>query len=207
MASGDRMAHGTTSLHPVTDANTVPGFLQTKNLRILANDGTTNRALFGYNQAMGLWGFFLTKLGIDVNTNTDTSKFIFNSSQDVFKILATGTGVIPQISAATPGTPAFNDLIVTTSIPGTAAPYMAIAFINVTAAPLDAYPLPVISAFTQLAGGYGGYIHHMWEMNTTTTTGDTSGFVQLIFNGTNFSNASVGAQNVRWYILQETAQA
>lgn len=94
--------HGTTSIHPITESTpNNSGFLQTKNARILANDGTTNRALFGYNQALNLWGFFLTKLGIDVNTNTDPSQFIFNSNQDIFKIVASGIATIPTSGSAT----------------------------------------------------------------------------------------------------------
>jgi hypothetical protein len=90
LIGGAIKSHKTLSTHYTTDADTIPGRLQMQNKQVIANDGTTPVGLFGYNNAMQLWGLFQTKPGTDVTTNTDPSKFIFNSNQDVFKIVGTG---------------------------------------------------------------------------------------------------------------------
>lgn len=89
-------SHKTLSTHYTTDADTNPGRLQMQNKQIIGNDGTTPITLYGYNQALNKWGFFVTKPGVDVTTNTDLSQFIFNSSQDILKVVAKGTTTIPS---------------------------------------------------------------------------------------------------------------
>jgi hypothetical protein len=89
IAADSVKAHKTISTHYDAGADTNPGFLQMQNKQIIGNDGTTPTTLYGYNQALNKWGLFVTKAGVDVTTNTDLSKFIFNSGQDVFKIVGT----------------------------------------------------------------------------------------------------------------------
>jgi len=86
-----RQAHKTISSHYDAGADAVAGFLQMQNKQLIASDGTTPIGLYGYNAALASWGFFLTQAGTDVTTNTDLSKFIFNSNQDAFKIVTTKT--------------------------------------------------------------------------------------------------------------------
>lgn len=85
----DRMAHQTASSHykPTTDTSTAR--LQQVGKTIIANDGIANKASFGYNPGLNLWGQFVAQDGIDVMTNTDPANLIFNSSQNVFKITKT----------------------------------------------------------------------------------------------------------------------
>jgi len=82
-------AHQTASSH--YSINLPAGYLQQRNRQFIANDSTTNKALFGYQQGLGKWGFFVADDGVDVTTNTDLSKFIFNSGQDTFKIISSPT--------------------------------------------------------------------------------------------------------------------
>lgn len=96
---GALKAHKTISSHYGTDADTSVGQLQMQNKQILANDGTTNVGLYGYNPALNAWGFFLTDPGTDVTTNTDLTKFIFNSNQDILKIILSGTTSIPSTTS------------------------------------------------------------------------------------------------------------
>jgi hypothetical protein len=96
-------AHSTASSQYNTDATTQTGYLQQRNTQFIANDGTDPRALFGYNSALNDWGFYVTQSGVDVTTNADLSKFIFNSQQDVFKIVKKIQTNIPQFSLATSG--------------------------------------------------------------------------------------------------------
>lgn len=83
--------HATHSINPISDATTQTGFISQKNQQVIAYDGTANKALMGYNSALNKWGFFVADDGVDVTTNSDPSQLIFNSSQDMFKIVQTGT--------------------------------------------------------------------------------------------------------------------
>lgn len=66
------------------------------NKRILVNDGT-NRVLMGNQPTFGE-GFFVSKSGVDVTQTTNAADFIFNSNQNVLKVVQTGTTTIPSIT-------------------------------------------------------------------------------------------------------------
>lgn len=109
IAEGQRMAHQTASSHYKPEDETSTARLQQIGKTFIANNGVTNKASFGYNAAIDDWGLFVADDGIDVMTNTDPSNLIFNSSQDVFKIVKTGfitTQSLPL--AGTAGTWASN---------------------------------------------------------------------------------------------------
>jgi hypothetical protein len=59
------------------------------------NDGTTNRALMGFNQTTGTWGLFAVPAGTDLADATDPQQFSFSSDlQSVISPL-NGTITIP----------------------------------------------------------------------------------------------------------------
>lgn len=60
-----RMAHGTTSINPVTDATSGSAYIDTKNGRILVNDGTNNRIILGV-WPDGTFGLIISKPGFDI---------------------------------------------------------------------------------------------------------------------------------------------
>lgn len=66
------------------------------NKRIIVSDGV-NRVLMGNQPTFGE-GFYVSKPGIDVVTTTSPSDFIFNSGQNVFKIVLKGSGNISGTS-------------------------------------------------------------------------------------------------------------
>lgn len=99
--AGDvRMAHGTTSVNPKTDATTTQGYLQTKNGRLLGNDGNSNVGLFGFDSA-GHMVVKVAKTGFDATTATGND-LIFNSSQDIFKVVQTDNIIIPGTGNQSP---------------------------------------------------------------------------------------------------------
>jgi hypothetical protein len=67
------------------------------NNQIIVED-TVPRVLMGNQASFGL-GLYVSKSGIDVKTNTDAAQFIFNSNQNVLKVVKTGTVVIPDPGA------------------------------------------------------------------------------------------------------------
>lgn len=110
-----RLANATTSIHPVTDASTTTGHLKTANAQIIANDGTydiiklgllstgkyglvfnngSNNKMYLGQDASNNYVFKVAKDGFDADT-TGNANLIFNSSQNMFKIVATGTATIP----------------------------------------------------------------------------------------------------------------
>jgi hypothetical protein len=95
-ALGQRLANGTLSINPRTGASGTNAFTQTKNGRLLVNDGTTNRIVVGA-QSDGTFGMKVSQPGNDVLT-APNSNMVFNSSQDVFKIVAKGTTTIPAFA-------------------------------------------------------------------------------------------------------------
>ncbi len=104
-----RPNHGTISTQyqsiPQSQTN---GFVKMQNQSILANDGTNNIASFGYNPALKQWGVYTTQDGTDVTTNTDLSKFTFNSNQNVYKIVKTVPVSVTITYNASKGTNAFS---------------------------------------------------------------------------------------------------
>lgn len=71
---------------------------------IIVFDNTTNRVLIGYQQVLQQWGMFVSQPGIDVTTAT-AAQLIFNSQQDVFKVVQSGI-LVPSSDFTTsdPGT-------------------------------------------------------------------------------------------------------
>lgn len=80
-------------MNPVTDATTTSGFLKTANGQILGNNGTNNVGLFGFDDT-GTMVVKVAKPGYDANSATD-DQLIFNSAQNVFKIVQKGTAIVP----------------------------------------------------------------------------------------------------------------
>lgn len=66
------------------------GNIQTTPQATIINNGTSNKVLLGFQSGLSQWGLFVAKDGVDVNTNTNLSNFIFNSSQNTFKIVTKG---------------------------------------------------------------------------------------------------------------------
>lgn len=63
-------------------------YVDSGNNQFVVADSTSPRVVMG-NQATFGEGFYVSKSGIDATTNTDPTQWIFNSNQDVFKIIKT----------------------------------------------------------------------------------------------------------------------
>lgn len=196
---GANKAHKTISTHYKTDADANTGRIQMQNKQMLANDGVTPIGLYGYNQALGKWGFFVTKAGVDVTTNTDLSQFVFNSAQDIFKIVGSGT---------------FTDMAThTTSNPG-AGKFGGDTF-SIATIPHGLSYVPAIIGYLGLSGGgyqpipYTDYLSftssialwYTWSITVDATN------VNIILNTLAYGSSSgIGSGTTfKYYLLQETA--
>lgn len=112
---GSIKAHQTTSTTYKTDASAANVRVQQQNSRILAIDSNSIPvADFGL-QGDGTIGLKVAQPGIDVTTATN-AQLIFNSSQDVFKIVMSGTISLNTVSVSDAGAGLYNSNSVTTTV-------------------------------------------------------------------------------------------
>ena len=126
-----RMAHGTTQIHNKTEADTSTGSLSFLERQILAQESGVNKAVFGFLDESDTFGLKVAKEGYNVLTATD-DQLIFNSTQNVFKIVQKGTAslTIPAVTGATTFQTTINHNLGYTPIPlvfeGTGPSYLAL---------------------------------------------------------------------------------
>lgn len=144
----------------------------------------TNRVLMG-NQSVYGEGFYVTKPGIDVKTAKSDADFIFNSNQNVFKIVETGTTNVTTPAAISSANFTINHNLGFVPI--------TIAYIN------NAYqfiPLPVTFWGTTASKGSAEFEMHIQGVTDT----------QIIFQITNWASLFNGQVfPLKYYFLQETA--
>lgn len=203
----NRMAHQTasTQYNPVGEQSSSRIYQVGKS--IISNDGSNNNCLFGYNPALDKWGMFSTKSGVDVLTNTDLNEFTFNSSQNVFKInevinatltaknlpvnatgYTAGIGLALQIThglSYTPQVTGYIDL----GGGGSYIPLPAIQYGVVPSGPLAGSPY-WIQTYIGTTPTYINILANIMVLNVTGATGQSVG---------------TSADNVKLYIVQETA--
>lgn len=205
----NRMAHETNSTtYRTAGLAEIPSLaFQQGAIRGKDNAGQTN-VFFGYDPALNATRSVLrvAKDGFDATTATD-AQLIFNSEQNVFKIIATGTATIPLIAAQTPGNFANNLTVISTGISAGTSVFSAMCFITSTeisgATPYT--PLPFTGTqlgYVPAAGPSSGGVAYTIKPYTRIT----AGILELVINVLTYDNSSSnGPWTLRYYILQETA--
>lgn len=166
----------------------------------IANDGTSNRAVFGYAQGLQQWGMFTSKAGYDALTDSDPSHFTLNSSQDAFKIVGSGTiNSQPANTFANAGQVGQNQSVISVAhgLPFTPA---VIAYIFLGGAYV---PLPYTFFSTN------GTVQWQSDLFRIQTDGTNVSVIAQVFasavgSGSGFA-ASTPSFPVKYYLLQETA--
>lgn len=198
-AVGDTVGNGRMAHQTASTAIGAPGApkvarVQQQNNRILAVDANNVPVVNFGQQQDGSLGLRVAKTGIDVTTNTDPSQLIFNSSQDVFKIV--GTGTITQTQGAFTGTVGtFQEFFGTVSI---------LHNLSYT---------PVVLAFLYLGGTYvpmpytamnntGAGPNWVTYAITTDSTSINFNYVGITYGATTVASSNLSA---KYYLLQETA--
>lgn len=170
-------------------------YVDSGNEQIVVEDNSVPTVLMGKQPNFGL-GFYVSS-GKDVTTITNGDDFIFNSNQDIFKIVTTGQATIPSI--------AFT---------AAAGQYNVINSTTVTLA----HGLGYIPAFIAFENG-GGLTYSIVGKPQIWSGGGTTGFtetwISVATDATNvylFATAfgfndsrTVGSWSVKYYLLQETA--
>ena len=194
----DRLAHGTTQNQNSIEEAEADG-LKFLERQVIAKQDGVNKAVFGFLDSSNKFGLKVAPDGLDVLTASD-DELIFNSEQNVFKIVDTGTTTISVPDPFNTGT------TLTETIPHGLG-YKPITIVHV-----------------QIPPGSGSYI--LDELTPTPamliTDAGTQGRISTIaFSsvdndnlylkikntiGTNLSSPPFGQDwTFRWYILQETA--
>lgn len=140
--------------------------------------------------------FKIAKPGKNAITG-DNEDLIFNSANNVFKILATDTSTVPSIAAA-PSSSSFtiSSATINTGV-STTEPLAFLVYGKIIGG--STYrQLPFHQVFTD--GAQGARIGTEWEATCSVIAGEAV----LSVDGRNYQNALIDELEVRWYILQET---
>lgn len=209
-----RLAHGTTQNHNSKELATSDG-LKFKERQIIARVGTVNKMVYGL-QPNGTYGLAfndslnqrmligpdstgtdvvkISKTGFDAGTTADAN-LIFNSNQNVFKIVGTGTSSCPALSLGSPGAGSFvsgtNNVIINHGLA-----YVPIVVASGLYSAGIYSPLPI--------GVNSGVSTHASWINYYVFADSTSIYfnTDLLAYG---AAASASSLAVKYYLLQETA--
>ena len=178
--SAQRLSDGTTAITNKQDGSS-GAYVSTKDATVKVNDGTYNRVSLGL-LSDGSYGLKVSQPGFDVLTAAD-DELVFNSGQNVFKIVASGTAVLPYAATGTQ-----------TSVSVT----HGLGYIPIVLAFFEQSgtysPLPVSELV--LTGADAGKTSRLIDAFATSTT--------VIFYH-NVALYGFSGDNIKYYLLQETA--
>lgn len=163
--------------------------------QIFKDDNGTRRVLLGKG-ADGFYGLKVSQEGADVFT-ADDDELIFNSNQNVFKIVQTGTLILPQYTTPNPGAGNFGSgqTILASVSHGLGYIPAAVAFLEFSSG-LRA-PLPYVAH-----GGSGASATSHSYIPVISSSAFRIDFNHLDYGANSLSFADVV---VRYYLLQESA--
>lgn len=172
-----------------------------------SSDGTNIRMLAGQNNNYGL-GFYVSAVGHDATTAT-ADNLVFNSNQDMFKIVTSGTSTLPSISISSSSS-AFTGITIPHNLGFVpiAQVYanLLIEIVSGVLTPVNSYTqlpvgtVPAGTFYTYLSSGTigtgGFYIYYAVDSTNLYVTG--------------FYTAGAGGGTsvsvpLKYYLLQETA--
>lgn len=203
------------NLDPNQDPSQQTAFIN-QNFQQLANslnpyivsDGTTNRIILG-KQPDGTYGLRVSQSGVDVGTATN-SQLIFNSNQDVFKIVSKGTTTIPGFSF-TPGNSGYSSVTVTHGLSFTplAEVYVQGKLLNSSLALVASsyVPLPITASADSIMSYYfTGNAGNNYPLTILFAIDSTNLYIEAMYSNPGVGvNGSVNSIPVSYFFLQETA--
>jgi len=189
-----RMAQGTSQVQNAGEEES--DGLRTLERQIMAVQDGTNKAVFGFYGTANKFGFKVAEDGVDVLTASD-DQLLFNSEQNVFKIVKIGTSATPSATVSKAGTNQYGVATNSTTI----------------AHGLGYIPAVIAYAYDNSASTY---VLLPWSsQNGVSTNSFTTVTYGIAVDDTNVYlstnlftyNASVteSGWNVKYYLLQETA--
>lgn len=137
-------------------------------------------------------GFYVTKDGVDVSTATSNNDFIFNSNQNIFKIVKT------DVVTISPFTSTVSTLSIVHGL--NFAPIPMAFLINVSVAgPVTHANLPLPTFINATIDGVAGVVNFGSYLYCATDT------VNVHFQCLNATGVTPGSFQIRYYLLQESS--
>jgi len=169
---------------------------------IYKDDAGTRRVLEGKG-ADGFYGLKVSPAEVDVYTATD-DQLIFNSGQNVLKIVQTGTATIPSTTIPSTTTNGTSSVIITHNL---GFKPVVIAYVTDTYGNLS--PLPaftVYSGFVDTGGGFP-YVMPLNQYVISSSGTNTVTFTNYITNSDYPLGMSyaASAKTIKYYFMQESA--
>lgn len=183
------------------------GNIQQNQQNIIVFDDNTNRVLIGYQTVLQQWGLFVSQIGVDV-TQATADQLVFNSNQDIFKIVdkipttipsfAIGSGQVNTVLFPVPHGQSFVpicDVFVSGGL---------LDFSTSTILTSSFIPLPVYAS-----AGAAGYVFNSasttaYSLDIMYIADDTNVYIQATSNSTSSAD-TINPIPVTIFILQESA--
>lgn len=173
-------------------------YSDSENRRIVTEDNSDKRVFLGkIGDGANDWGMKVSQEGVDVAAATD-DQLVFNSANNLFKIVATDTALFPAIAARVGTTFGQETLAIETEVQSD-VPLICMVF----AAYNSSYrQLPVVEYILDAdALPISGGIFYLY--NASSYLEDN--IIKIRVDGQNFDTSVAPAMPLRYYVLQETA--
>jgi hypothetical protein len=164
------------------------------NKRITVTDNGTKQVLMGSQATFGE-GFYVTKAGKDVTLTTNPTDFIFNSNQNVFKIVAS-TSLRYTVSGQVQGSVYSPTYLHNLG-------YEPAFLVYLSGSPVSGAGNYVQLPFGTTSWSAGTPTQILWSSFITAGTNTTTLTIEMFFAGT--AGLFDGVYNFKIFLLQETA--
>lgn len=192
LTNPDNILSGTT--RGVQNLGSPQVFSDGGNNQIIVAD-TVPRVLMGNQKTFGE-GFYVSKSGVNAATNTDAAQWIFNSNQDVFKIVQSGSTV------NTPADPLPTGVTSTTATPhGLGFLPGVFGFLNGTGS-----TFLTANTYYQTPYSFPGTFGGIWQPGIGFSFSvDATNVYTTIKNNTSVGITGIGSVTFKYYLLQESS--
>lgn len=184
---------------PVQNAQTAKDLLYTDNFSTKVYYDQTNSRIVEGKLPDGTYGMWVSKPGFDANNSTAATagNLVFNSNQDIFKIIQTGTTTISAASLTTAANSYGLATQVSTVAHNLGYPPIVIAYSsdNISAF-LNAMPFNIPTAVTSTS-------FVQFEMDFSVDTQNIY-FDFNLFGYNRTSTYSLGPYTIKYFVLQES---
>jgi hypothetical protein len=142
----------------------------------------------------------VSKSGMDVLL-ADNNNLVFNSANNLFKILKTNTAAFPATGSASIGGVTTQTIDIDTGVVST-TPLIALCFFYSTGS--QPQLIPFAESMSSAGAHYGGYVAFNCTATPYVNLSDNDE-IHITVRMQNYTGSILGAATIRWYLLQETA--
>lgn len=167
--------------------------------RMAVTDDTNTKRLYAGRFPNGAVAIKLSQPGFDVETATD-NQLIWSSDFNLFKIVASGTGVAPAVTTTADGTNTYSGFNTNSYPHNLGYTPLIMAFVAVSG---TQYSLMPYSEVTSANDPGGGIISEIFRITASSTNVEI--FHYVVSHSSGIGAGTYSAANVKYYLLRETA--